>query len=91
MKTYAVILEPDLSGKLSVPCGSTHYVQLDGRLSPASALNEAIDYFTPRFPTTKHIAVYKAPSIGARGRVVATFPHGRANVYEPVINAGCYK
>lgn len=90
MKTYACILT-EFNGALSVPCGSSSYVVLDGRLSPDNALSEAVEHFTKTHPTAKHVAVFRAPSLGSRGRVVATWPHGRARVYEPVINAGCYK
>lgn len=90
MKTYATVLI-ESNGKLATVCGSNGYVQLDGRLSADRALSDAIDHFTKRYPTAKHVAVFKAESLGARGRVIATFPHGRANIYAPLINEGCYK
>ena len=90
MKTYAAILV-ERNGALSVPCGSDSYVQLDGRLSASKALSNAIDHFEKRYPTAKHVAVFKAPSLGARGRVIATFPHGRESIYQLAVNEGCYK
>lgn len=90
MKTYACILN-EFNGRLSVPCGSSAYVQLDGRLSADKALSAAIDHFEKRQPTAKHVAVFKAASLGSRGRVIATFPHGRAALYAPAVFEGCYK
>lgn len=90
MNTYACILQ-EFNGKLSVPCGSSSYVVLDGRLSPDNALNEAVEHFTRTQPTAKHVVVFRAPSLGSRGRVIATFPHGREQLYTPIVNEGCYK
>lgn len=90
MKTYACILN-EYNGKLSVPCGSSAYVQLDGRLSADKALSDAIDHFEKRYPSAKHVAVFKANSLGSRGRVVATFPSGRESLYQSAVFEGCYK
>ena len=90
MKTYACILN-ECNGKLSVPCGSSVYVQLDGRLSAGKALGEALDHFMTRQPNAKHVAVFKANSLGSRGRVIATFPHGRESLYQSAVFEGCYK
>ena len=90
MKTYACTLIETSNG-LQVPCGSSHYVVLDGRLSAARALDHAIEHFTKREPTAKHIAVFKAESLGSHGRVIATFPHGRESIYSKAVFDGCYK
>lgn len=90
MNLYACVLVGD-DKNISVPCGDRAYIKIDGRLSAQNALNVAIDHFTKTHPTTKHVAVYRAQSIGHRGKVVATFPYGRSAVYEPIVNIGCYK
>ena len=90
MHTYACILWQTETG-LQVPCGTDAYVQLDGRMSAHNALHEATTRFAKRWPTARHVAVFRAPSLGHKGRVVATFPTGRERLYEPAVNEGCYK
>lgn len=90
MNTYAVVLN-EFRGRLSTICGSNGYVRLDGRLSPENALNEALEHFTKRYPSAKHVAVFRAISLGSKGTVIATFPYGREKVYQPIVDDGCYK
>lgn len=92
MKTYACVVEQSsYNGKWQVPCGSSSYTVLDGRLRADNALQEAIEHFTKTKPNAKGVAVFRASDLGSKGRVIASFPHSAKNLFQSVIFEGCYK
>lgn len=92
MKTYACVVEQSpYNGKWQVPCGSSSYTVIDGRLSAENALQEAIEYFTRTKPNAKGVAVFRARDLGTKGTVIASYPICAKNLFQSVIFDGCYK
>lgn len=60
MKTFAVKIERNLAGRLSVPCGSDSYVRLDGRKNRFSLMEDL------HLLNWRMAVVIKTPGIGSK-------------------------